>query len=207
MKTKLSATLLYCLMCTALMAQSTWGVKGGVNYTGHSISNIPEQVKDLYDARGKGHVGFHLGLFVRFGGAFHVQPELLYSRLQGNVEVEDLKKLEREEINVSLNRIDIPLLLGFRFLRLLRIQAGTVASFNAGSYISSDLFRDIDVNAAALGYQIGLGVDILMLSFDLRYEGPFKKQEVIFTGNPSGGEDLLFDNRSDQLILSLAWNF
>ncbi|MCC5939678.1 MAG: PorT family protein [Lunatimonas sp.] len=147
---------------------------------------------------GESKLGYHLGLFARLGGnRIFLQPEILYTNTGG--EIQSSQNQSQVNYAVSFNRIDTPILFGFKIANFFRIQAGPALSF----LINSDVDTNTtgvplpDYNQTTLGYQAGIGVDIANMILDLKYEGPIGKQADSIAGFPT-------DQRQNQLILSLG---
>lgn len=130
MKTFLRMALpLALLIASPLQAQTTLGVKGGVN-----VANVSTNVDlpDVIDSK----TGFVGGGFVTLGlgSLFAVQPELLYS--QKGFQVDEFG----ETVKLNTNYIEIPVLLKAQFkLAMLRpaVYAGPVLSFETGCSVSA----------------------------------------------------------------------
>ncbi len=110
------------LIAAPLPAQTTIGVKGGINVA--DVSTNVVDVSDLVDSK----TGFVGGGFVTLGlgSLFAVQPELLYSQKGFNAEEGGLSA------QLNTNYIEIPVLLKAQFkLAMLRpaVYAGPVVSF------------------------------------------------------------------------------
>jgi len=122
-----------------------------------------------------------VGVFMRIGKKIYVQPEINYMT-QGSVfKFPTLGSTSVVEQDVSLKSIQVPLSLGWQFLNLkvvkLRIFGGATANFivdktidtkngSPKNYLVPDDFSNIQWQ-----YQAGLGVDILMLTLDIKYYG------------------------------------
>ncbi len=175
------------------------GLKGGLNLaqlkTGKFITTplkdgkpwsydgqiLKDNLTQSYETR-KGSV---IGLYSRIGKKFYFGPELYVATKGGTI---DLAKTDinnpsatkiTQAIKVSYTNIDLPLLIGYRMLKIFRINAGPVASLNIGSnqnlrealkYYSNNNITDT-FNKASYSYQIGAGVDIRKLGLDVRHEG------------------------------------
>ena len=110
------------LVALPLQAQTTIGVKGGINVA--DVSTNVEDISDLVDSK----TGFVGGGFVTLGlgSLFAVQPELLYSQKGFKAEESGLTA------QLNTNYIEIPVLLKAQFkLAMLRpaVYAGPVVSF------------------------------------------------------------------------------
>jgi hypothetical protein len=132
--------------------------------------------------------GFQGGLFFSINlDKFYVQPEGYFSLKRGTFESSiDDPFNPTESLNISqtvnLKTVDVPLLIGFKLLDLklakLRIWGGPVASYvldkeytlsingiDQSEKISADDFKD-----ATWSVQLGAGLDLLMLTFDVGYD-------------------------------------
>ena len=160
------------------------GLKAGVNLSNIRANNLSLgsgnsgfDFKDK-DNRSTGFVG---GIFMRFGREFYVQPEILLSQKGGKFDVYKTGvKNDEGELDVRFSNLDVPVLLGYRFGKIFRINVGPVASFRLSDsgkisdsfneYTEGDTEATFD-NNVAFGYQAGIGVDFGRLSLDVKYEG------------------------------------
>lgn len=148
---------------------------------------------------GSGKLGYHAGLFARLGGnSFFLQPEVLYTNTGG--EFQSTQSQNEINYSVSFNRIDTPIMLGFKIAEVFRVQAGPVLTFLLNSNVESDDSGGIvlpDYKNSTVGYQAGIGIDVSNIILDLKYEGALGKQAESIAGFPT-------DQRQNQLILSLG---
>ena len=116
--------LFLCFFLTALSLKAqefSIGPKLGVSQASISVNG------DGFSS-GEDMLGYHLGLFVRMGGSsIFVQPEFLFTSTGGGI-VQQLPSGAEEILDASFNRFDIPLMFGFKFARIFRVQAGPIAS-------------------------------------------------------------------------------
>ncbi len=160
------------------------GIKAGANLS-NTVGNDLAIGNGAFNFRDNGtrSVGFVGGVFMRFGREFYVQPELLLSQKGGQYSIyENGVQNDEGKVDVRFSNFDVPVLLGYRFAKVFRVNIGPVASFRlSDSGKISDSFDkyfdgDGDVNTTvdnnvAFGYQAGIGVDFGRLSLDVRYEG------------------------------------
>ncbi|WP_297335917.1 porin family protein [Algoriphagus sp.] len=185
--------LLFVLSLPAFSQNFGFGIKGGLSSTEIDFES------DQFVPQGA-QTGYHLGVFARLGGAgFYAQPELLFTQTSG-VFVLDPQGSGSERYQADFNRLDIPVMLGVKMFKLLRLQAGPIASINVNSNLedASGTVRDVDFNSATLGYQAGVGVDFGNLFIDAKYEGGLSK----VTENIAGFGT---DNRLNQWVLSVGF--
>jgi hypothetical protein len=176
---RISVIIIALFISSATFAQFHLGIKGGV-----SMSKLTTNISDVVEAA---KTGYQLGAFVRIGDKFHLQPEIYFSAKPGQVEftlpdINDPDKKFNITEDINFSTVDIPVLVGFRLLKIplgnIRLQAGPVASFVTNSTMTiskdgvelpeDDYPKDFkNFNWAA---QFGAGVDVLFLTIDLRYE-------------------------------------
>lgn len=143
-----------------LLPTFQFGIKGGANFS---------TLKDVSLDAGS-RTGYLVGVWARLGGAgLHLQPEL-YVTSKGS-DLSDGGK-------VDFTTIDLPVLLGTRIGLgpiAARIQAGPVVSFvmseNSTFKENADNVLDFkNYKNQTIGLTGGVGVDLMKLRADLRYE-------------------------------------
>lgn len=184
------------------------------------LSSSKFDLKEGDFTSGDPEIGYHVGVFGRIGAAgFYVQPEVLFTQTKStflsdlpnqlSLSARDLNFPDAigasipptaGELTATFNRLDVPVMLGMRMLKIFRIQAGPVASFNLNSSLKNleGVDQDCDFAKATLGYQAGVGLDLGNLIIDAKYESSFGN-----TIDNIGG--LSTDQRLSQLILSVGF--
>jgi hypothetical protein len=179
----------------SLMAQDfSIGPKFGVSQANISVDENNGFVS------GDDRLGYHVGLFVRMGGnSFFVQPEILYTNTGGSINQTTVAGPE-DVLDANFNRLDIPLMAGFKVLNFFRIQAGPIASIlmNYELEQAGQVITDADYSNATIGYQAGIGVDVGNLILDLKYENSLSRIARNIDGFPA-------DQRQNQIILSAGF--
>ena len=163
---------------------------------GVSQSNI--SVNGTSFSTGEDQIGYHAGLFARLGGrSIFIQPEVLYTNTGG--EFNSNQGNNAVSYTVKFDKVETPIMVGFKFAEFFRVQAGPTIAFIINSSISSDSSTTLepDYNRATIAYQAGIGLDIANMILDLKYEGPLGKVADAYVGLPT-------DQRQNQLILSLG---
>ena len=181
----------------AAKAQIQAGVKAGLstaNVEVQEVRNDPWQY-----AKAENVTGYHAGAFVRlqFGGVF-LQPEAILTSTGGKVEIssaDDTMPVHVEDI--KFNRLDIPLLVGYNFGNVFRVQAGPVASSLLSARREGQDIKEYMDNSD-WGLQAGVGVDIGSITADVRYER-INRQLT----NPTQQSGMEFNNQ--QFIVSLGY--
>ena len=96
-----------CLFSIDTQAQNTngFGFKGGLNYNvSGSLYNSASDIVQKPD----GNVGFHFGVFAKYGGFFFAKPELVYTNVSSTY----------DEGTFKMQKIDMPLLGGIRLIKI-----------------------------------------------------------------------------------------
>lgn len=169
-KTLLSICILISTLATAsaqLLPTFQLGIKGGLNFSSLKTND------NWLD--GSSRTGYQAGLWARIGGAgFHFQPELYVTGKNAQATVSETDA----EVKMDFTSLDLPLLLGTRIGLgpiAARIQVGPVISFlidkdnsvfdRLGQVGNTGAYKD-----QAIALTGGVGVDIMRLRADLRYE-------------------------------------
>lgn len=192
------------------MAQGpiSFGPKVGWNQTSVTTDYL-DYIEEMQDGV-QGGVFFSIYL-----KKMYMQPEAYFSIKKGLLETtigDPMNLGETLDVRQSftLTTVDIPLLIGYRLLDLklarLRVHAGPVASYILNkSYVLS--LNEVEDNArikrtdfkdATWGFQVGAGLDLLFLTFDIGYE--FGLDEFL---SISSLDDLGFTN--NVFFVSLGW--
>ncbi len=165
------------LLCLqGAMAQEkflTAGFKIGPNLSQIRSDGKQDGFFDNEDTRSLGVTG---GFFARIGKQFYLQPELMVSSKGGKLVVFESELFNtRKTIDYRSTYLDVPVLLGARIGKTVRINAGPMATFliNEDKDFRENFNEENEpaFSKAIVGYQAGLGVDIGKVNLDLRYEG------------------------------------
>jgi len=164
---KLILFSVFLLSAEIMFGQFDFGLKAG--YSTSKLSTDIDTVKASFKP------GFHIGVFARIGNKLYIQPEAYYtlqtSELNGDVTNWGEK--------VTIGSIDIPVLLGYKFIDAkvakARLMAGPVASFVINRKIKQmedalGPVKEGDLSNTNWAIQVGAGVDVLSLSLDVRYQ-------------------------------------
>lgn len=165
--------LLFAVLCigaqahAGLLPKARIGFKAGWNYQANKL-------KGAQDFDFNSDSGWYAGLQSEFTwGMLGIRPELVYSHnkfdVTGPVGIKG---------NIKMNTIDLPVLLQLRFLNFLAVQVGP--SFNlmtdVGGSTQDTQWR---IDRPTMGYAAGLDVRLWKLNVTARYNGSFKKSEVL----------------------------
>lgn len=196
-KRSLTLTLmLFSFFVFSVMAQEStgFGIKGGLNYNANG--NYFDAI-EMASREPDRTIGYHVGVFGKFGNRFYFRPELVYTNVGSDYVEEEFK----------IQKLDAPLLFGVKVIGPLAIFGGPSLQ-----YILNTEFEDIELdnveNDFTVGLNFGIGLNLGKVGLDLRYERSFSDNEVSFVNdNISDGDVSRIDTRPDQLILSLSVAF
>tara|TARA_B110000977_G_C11025983_1_gene473153 strand:- start:35 stop:688 length:654 start_codon:yes stop_codon:yes gene_type:complete len=195
----------------------SWGPKVGIALPSIKISDVDnvgsETLKLLEEANAK--VSAHIGVFARVSLlGFYIQPEILFSTSKSEVGYNlllDGQQYERVNGDVQLNKLDIPVLVGKRFLKVFRVNAGPVFTLPLSEDVNfksltTSTVDDVKTNykSATVGAQIGAGLDLAFLTVDLRYELALQS---ISEGISVGDTEFAADQRVNQFLISIGVKF
>ncbi|MGA9211092.1 outer membrane beta-barrel protein [Kaistella sp.] len=173
-----------------------------------SWENIKGSALGAYNDSGKNNAGFNVGLSakVNLPASLFLMPEIYYTTFKSEFDVPE----SNTTLEAKSNRIDVPVLLGYRLLGdNLGIFVGPVASYNLST---DDQFNDFKENAAkdfTVGYQFGAQVQLQKLIVNAKYEGAFTKDQRDFVGTRIGGssETIRYDSRPSLFMVGLGYEF
>ncbi len=162
-------TFMALLMMNVIYGQFTVGPR--VGFSSSSIDFDPFTIGGETISSGNATTGFHAGIFSRITlGFLYIQPEALFTQSGGEIKLNDGVLNEIRE--VKFNKLDFPVMLGTRFLKVFRVQAGPTLSLLLDANVEG-LEEEIKsgYKDATIGYQAGVGLDLWSLVLDLKYEG------------------------------------
>jgi hypothetical protein len=120
MKTRFLSLAAALLISQLMMAQFHLGIKGGANITKVEGKSFDQQFKYGYNLGGFAEIGL--------GGRFSLEPEVLFnqysSSLDSNYKAIYENVIASDQSKVKLNYLSIPLLLDYKLLGPIHIQAG-----------------------------------------------------------------------------------
>ncbi|MGV0922918.1 porin family protein [Empedobacter tilapiae] len=196
------------LTANAAMAQNiNFGIKGGAVFNTDK-GKVWQDAGNIFKKDGKASAGFQAGALARISLAgIYIQPELLYTQFKNEYTIPGGNDTNSMETNVGVTkkRLDIPVNVGKRFLGIGHIQAGPVFSYYFDDKLSVKDFTTAKQDEFNVGMQIGAGVEVSKLLFDLRYEfGLGKVGSDILNGNNG---QYRTENRPQMLNLTVAYLF
>lgn len=163
---KLLFLMIVLAMVGTISAQPSFnlGLKGGVNFAKMSL--------DMEDYNTDAVTKSHFGAFGRIGwGRVFIQPEAYYSGKGGDVTA----NISNTVTSFDYSTIDVPVLLGLKIIKggAIGVHAlagpvfsGIITNDVEGSDLSNKDFYD----SHFFNLQYGLGIDVLFLTLDARFE-------------------------------------
>lgn len=197
--------LLVSLFCLPFMALAQFGIKGGVNL------GVAEVKDRNFDWENDGlAVGIHAGTFARLNiRSLYLQPELYYTFAKAELRKNDI---DTERLDVDFHRLDLPVLVGLKLSKNLRINAGPFASVNLSTRSSEsdrDWQKEMDdyYSRTNFGWQAGLGLDIFRFTLDARYETTVGNLREFNFENSPWTAYLPDEQKQRQFVVSLGYKF
>lgn len=197
--------LIACIFALPAAAFAQLGIGGGLKLGGGASQiNFNRAVNTQAGGAfvpGDARVSFHGGGFLQANiTRLILRPEIYFTTIgsQAIFESQNPQQVQTQIKNYNINRIDVPLLVGFSVLKLLRINGGPVISAITGNNTTVNQ----KLNSATVGLQLGVGLDVAKFGIDLRYEGSFSKISDSFT---LGGFTFPADQRIRQYMVSLSY--
>ena len=172
-----------------------------------SWENIKGSAQGAYNQAGKNNVGFNVGLSakVNLPAAFFLMPEIYYTTFKTEFDIPD--PLVNTTIEAQSNRVDLPVLLGYRILGdNLGVFLGPVASYNLTTDNQFDDFKENATDNFTVGYQFGAQVQLQKLILNARYEGAFTNDQRNFI-NKNTNETIRYDSRPSLFLVGLGYEF
>lgn len=205
--------LLFIFAATFAASSQTfsYGLKGGINYSmGGEITGkeSPPNGDWAETIEGEGEIGYHGGLFVQVNfGKIFIRPEVVYTSIESTFQFPNRPSI------YSVEKLDIPLLVGYNIWGPVDVFAGPVYSNILESSLEGDQeTASIVVQETPINAQIGAKVEFGRFGFDIRYErnlsSPEDQQRDMVENGPDGyGANVInFDDaRLHQIIVGVIF--
>lgn len=182
-----------------------FGIKGGLNY--NSNGNMKVDVLNIPKISSDQETGYHIGILteMKLPLWLYLRPELYYTHTNSSY------KYEGDNADLTMDKIDMPVLLGLRFLKIGRIFVGPSFHYNMntnlkGSEMIDDL-KEVSSDDFTVGAQFGLGLEIGKLGVDIRWETGLSDSEAkyIYDNIDIGG--LTVDTSQQLFMLNVYYKF
>jgi len=213
MKKLLLTLALFFALVQISSAQVDFGIKAGINYNSDSFVDVKEDIV----SGAKSKTGFHGGIWTRFKlpvVGLYIRPELVYTSLNSELTFGDTTIFTSDAIDVEykFHKIDVPVLLGKKFLKVAHVFAGPSFQYILSSDLSikdaaTSAYDDLstDTSGITVGAQFGAGLEFGNFGVDVRWERGFTDVESKLIGDNS--LDLEYDTRVNQIIVGVSLKF
>jgi len=190
-------------------AQISYGIKGGLNYASPSDAIIVEdgsaEPNQTIDANTSWHAGAWMRVKIPVVGLY-VRPEVVFTSINSSVPLPDAVG-DYVPRDFKLNRVDIPVLVGLKFLGFGNVFAGPVFEYVTKSDLDESDIKELNSDDFFVGAQIGVGIEFWKLGLDVRYETAFSTNVSDFAPSDDPLSYVSIDNSPDQFIVGLSYKF
>jgi opacity protein-like surface antigen len=175
-----------------------------------SWENIKGSAVKAYNDSGKDNAGFNVGLSAKINlpASLFLMPEIYYTTFKTEFDVPDpINNTTVATIEAKSNRIDVPVLLGYKLLGdNLGVFIGPVASYNLSTDNQFEDFKENATKDFTVGYQFGAQIQLQKLIVNAKYEGAFSKDQRNFINNNTN-ETIRYDSRPSLFMVGLGYEF
>jgi hypothetical protein len=178
--------------------QFALGVK--IGYNGSKLSTDLDSIKSQFNS------GFHVGAYAHFGKRLYVAPEVLYCMSGGVFSYEGSVSDPRYwSQKIKVGSLDIPVMIGFKIIHskviTWRLELGPEVSFALNKKLTDEINPKLtvdDLNTANWYVLGGTGIDVLFLTFDIRYK--YGLTQLI-----SDAANENFNTSNNVFLVSVGW--
>jgi hypothetical protein len=178
-------------------AQIDFGLKAGVNYNNAGEDSFKESSADIIDGGAEAKTGYHVGLWFRGDipvlGGLYLRPEIVYTQVKTEFE------LLSDSDDYSFKKLDVPVLVGKKFLGFANVFIGPSFQYILDDEISYKEFTSDELDKFSVGLQMGVGVEFGNIGVDVRWERGLTNNEANFVT-----DNFTVDNRTNQIIFGLS---
>lgn len=162
---------------------SIFGAKAQAGFSGGIIGGFTMgavEIRDLDEAFSQNiegdMYGFEAGVYAKFQlDPFYIKPMALYNFRRGSVDYSDASNTSQRS-DITLHKVEVPLLLGLHIVGPLNIEAGPVYNYLI-SVTDQYNSQTVDVGRNGLGYRAGANLELGGVTLGLSYEGAFYSSE------------------------------
>jgi len=207
MKNLIIALLFFGSILSANAQFLNWGVKAGLNYNANGDLTYDDGILEETFSSDQ-ELGYHFGLLaeIKLPLFLYIRPELLYTHTESSYPIED------GEAKLKMDRVDIPVLLGFRVFKIGRFFFGPSFQYIINTDLSASEsaanIKTISYDDFNIAAQVGIGLNFGRFGTDIRWEAAFADTEALF--KIDGFEDVggvAVNTDSMQFLLSVYWKF
>ncbi len=210
MKNLLFALLFFGSILSANAQFLNWGVKAGLNYNanGDLFLVYDDVISDPFSSDQE--LGYHFGLLaeIKLPLFLYIRPELIYTHTESSYIIED------SEAKLKMDRIDIPVLLGFRVFKIGRFFLGPSFQYVLNTDLSASEnainIKNISYDDFNVAAQVGIGLNFGRFGTDIRWEASLLDTQALYEVDGIDVDDIAnvaVDTDSMQFLLSVYWKF
>lgn len=193
-------------------AQISYGVKAGMNIDANSEASSYLDLPTGFTLETNSSTGYHAGGWLRVKIpllGLYVRPELIYTDLKSEYTLGFGG--DNTSLKSSLTKVDVPILLGLKFLKFGNVFLGPNVQYLLKSETKTEIYNSNEIDEAlSIGFVIGAGVEFWKLGLDARFETGFVSPE---STDLSGAADIkplvdaLTGQKPNQFIIGLSYKF
>lgn len=194
------------MICTtsAAMAQSGFGVKGGLNYADNgeiTYRDVTGAGEDILKG-GDSKMGYHFGVYYQANLlGFFLRPELVYTTTTSSYE------FNQQKADYDVTKIDLPILVGTKIFGPVTVFAGPSLQYIVDNDFDGFELGDVS-DEFTIGAQLGAGIQLGKIGLDVRYERALKENETEFLFRDRGDQETgglkRIDTRPSQIIFGIS---
>ena len=128
----------------------------------------------------------------------------MYTELNNSVNYDSDFAVPRNT-NFKFRKIDVPVLIGKKFLGIGNVFAGPSFQYILSSDFELNDLKEVSTENFSLGIQLGGGVELGRLGLDIRWERGLSKTETVFVDNTINDTNFNFDKRVSQIIFGISY--
>lgn len=198
--------IFFSLISSVFSQEFSYGLKGGVNYSigGQITGNTSNGAFWGGTVEGESEIGYHGGVFAQVNfGKFFIRPEAVYTSLETTFEFPD------KPSSFSVDKFDVPILIGYNIIGPLDIYAGPVYSNILDSTLEGNELDGPGAQNTNFHGQIGAKIEFGRFGIDIRYEKNLSSkvvQDLDIINAEYGVNKAFFDDAYlDQVIVSVIF--
>ncbi len=198
--------VLFCFTLSAHAQFLNWGIKGGINYNENGDLRTIADGGPLSFSSSE-EVGYHIGILseIKLPLFLYIRPELIYTHTESSY------KLEGDKSKLKMDKLELPVLLGFRVFKIGRFFFGPNFSYVMNTKLSVpqsiERVSNVTSDDFLVSGQVGLGLNFGKLGADIRWETGFSDSEASFIRESTDIDFALVDTSHSQFILSFYYKF
>ncbi len=201
------------VLCLSLSANAqflNWGIKGGVNYNVNGDINALDSSDEIIETFSSSEeIGYHFGILteIKLPLFLYIRPELIYTHTESSYEFTE------GDGKLKMDKIELPVLLGFRVFKIGRFFLGPNFSYIVDTKLSApQSVKNVSYDDFTVSGQVGLGLNFGKIGADIRWETGFTDSQASFINDNfvPDDSDIEFgyaDTSHSQFILSFYYKF